>query len=38
VEFATPDLASGQCVQAIGDWHIDIYDKNGNFSRVIPGL
>ena len=38
VEFATPDRKSGHCIHVIGGWQIDVYDKDGKFLRIIPGL
>lgn len=38
VSFAMPDPASGKCTQAIGGWHVDVYDEDGNFLRTNPGL
>jgi len=38
VNFARPDVASGRCSEAIGDWYIDVYDKDANFLRINPGL
>lgn len=36
--FARPDIASGSCSEAIGDWYIDVYDHDANFLKVNPGL
>lgn len=36
--FAKPDIASGRCSEAIGDWYLDVYDQDANFLNVNPGL